>query len=403
MSALSRLGPGLMMAATAVGVSHLVHSTRAGATYGLTMVGVVVVIVLLKYPAFRFSAEYASRTGRSLIYAYFRMGNWAKFWLILTMMIELFVGAAVLSLVTAGVLINIFDLSIPGPVGAIIVAITTAAILFHGRYSSAENIIKFLVGAFSVMTLVATMIAIPRLGADGREVFASAGADVMTISFVIAMAGYMPLPLAVAIFQSIWVREKKRTSDYTVSQAAFDLNVGWWLTALLALCFMLMGAAVLFQTGTELPASAPGFAAMLFGIFTTLAGDWIFPILAIGGLAVIWSTAVAVMDAVPRIFDRIWHEVGPAADPDVNYYRRFMVLQLLAAAFVLTVFTTEFSTFIDIAAGLTFLIAPAVAWFNFRALRDIGEMPPRYLVVWNYVSIAAFTVIAVTFLLLRLT
>ena len=34
---LSRVGPGLMLAATAVGVSHLVYSTQAGGNYGFAL------------------------------------------------------------------------------------------------------------------------------------------------------------------------------------------------------------------------------------------------------------------------------------------------------------------------------------------------------------------------------
>ena len=40
-----RLGPGLLFAAAAVGTSHLVQSTRAGAAYGLTL-GILVILWL---------------------------------------------------------------------------------------------------------------------------------------------------------------------------------------------------------------------------------------------------------------------------------------------------------------------------------------------------------------------
>ena len=35
------LGPGILFATTAIGVSHLVQSTRAGAEYGFTLIGFV--------------------------------------------------------------------------------------------------------------------------------------------------------------------------------------------------------------------------------------------------------------------------------------------------------------------------------------------------------------------------
>jgi len=51
-SRLKALGPGLLWAGAAVGVSHLVQSTRAGANYGFALIWVVVVANLFKYTAF---------------------------------------------------------------------------------------------------------------------------------------------------------------------------------------------------------------------------------------------------------------------------------------------------------------------------------------------------------------
>lgn len=41
-------GPGLVMAAAAIGVSHLVQSTRAGAEYGFSLIGIVLLVNLFK-------------------------------------------------------------------------------------------------------------------------------------------------------------------------------------------------------------------------------------------------------------------------------------------------------------------------------------------------------------------
>ena len=54
---LAKLGPGLMLAAAAVGVSHLVYATRAGADFGLSLIWLIVLISILKYPAFRFASN----------------------------------------------------------------------------------------------------------------------------------------------------------------------------------------------------------------------------------------------------------------------------------------------------------------------------------------------------------
>ena len=69
-SLLRTLGPGLLFAGTAVGVSHLVQATRAGADFGLTLLWLVILANVLKYPAFESGARYAAATGTSLLEGY---------------------------------------------------------------------------------------------------------------------------------------------------------------------------------------------------------------------------------------------------------------------------------------------------------------------------------------------
>jgi len=64
---LSTLGPGILFAGAAIGGSHLVQSTRAGANYGFTLMGLVALTLVLKYPFFQYSHRYAACTGKSLV------------------------------------------------------------------------------------------------------------------------------------------------------------------------------------------------------------------------------------------------------------------------------------------------------------------------------------------------
>ena len=72
---LKQLGPGLLYAGAAIGVSHLVQSTRAGANFGFTLIWVIVIAHFFKYPFFQFGPRYASATGESLLDGYKKMGN----------------------------------------------------------------------------------------------------------------------------------------------------------------------------------------------------------------------------------------------------------------------------------------------------------------------------------------
>ena len=80
-----------MMAATAVGVSHLVYSTQAGADYGFSLVWLIILIVVLKYPAFRFAVDYASATENSLVTGYSKISKIALAWLVGGIFVDMFV------------------------------------------------------------------------------------------------------------------------------------------------------------------------------------------------------------------------------------------------------------------------------------------------------------------------
>jgi len=46
------LGPGILLAGAAIGGSHLLSSTTAGARFGFSLVGLILLTNLLKYPFF---------------------------------------------------------------------------------------------------------------------------------------------------------------------------------------------------------------------------------------------------------------------------------------------------------------------------------------------------------------
>jgi Mn2+/Fe2+ NRAMP family transporter len=98
-----RLGPGILFAASSVGTSHLVQSTRAGADYGLMMWGIILFAMFVRYPAYRFGAEYAAATGRTLIDSYFRQGRWAITIFSIEVLVNMFIATAAIALVTSGI------------------------------------------------------------------------------------------------------------------------------------------------------------------------------------------------------------------------------------------------------------------------------------------------------------
>lgn len=62
---LSLLGPGVLMATAAVGGSHLVASTQAGAKFGWQLAILILVVNILKYPFFRAGVSYTISTQKT--------------------------------------------------------------------------------------------------------------------------------------------------------------------------------------------------------------------------------------------------------------------------------------------------------------------------------------------------
>jgi Mn2+/Fe2+ NRAMP family transporter len=403
----ARLGPGMMVAAVGVGVSHLVQSTRAGAEFGLSLVLLITVIVLLKYPAFRFGVDYACATGRSLVTGYAKISKVALAWLGAAFIVDTFIAPAAVSLVTAGLVISIFDLDVSAPRVAVGLTILTAIVLLNGHYAKAEKIVKVLVIAFSALTLVATLFALPLLGSDNRPVFAVLQPDLSMLIFVIAVTGWMPMPLSGAIFHSLWICERQRGGDtgFDRVKALFDLKVGYGLTLILAICFVIMGTAVLFETDRVAPASPGAFAAELLSIFTTVFGNWMYPIIAIAALAVMWSTLVALMDAAPRVVDRLCSLAANRPDNAEKRYTLFLAIQVIGVTAILLFLIGGFVAFIDFATSMGFLAAPAIAYYNYRAITspDIPEeyRPNTKLVAWSWISVVSLTAFALSYFVMR--
>ena len=110
---LSKLGPGLLYAGTAVGVSHLIQSTRAGANYGILMIAFVLVANILKYPFFKAGPLYASITGKSLLYGINKLGKLPMALFYFFTISSMFIVSAVVTLICASVASYIFNWQAP--------------------------------------------------------------------------------------------------------------------------------------------------------------------------------------------------------------------------------------------------------------------------------------------------
>ena len=379
------IGPGLLMAGAAVGVSHLVQSTRAGAEYGLTLLAVVVVACVLKYPFIEFGPRYAAATGESMIRGYQRMGKWTLgIFTLITLSTMFFIQASV-TVVTAGLAGLVLGLDASITLLSFGVLAACIAVLAIGHYRGLDLIMKMIMAALTVSTVAAVALAFGA-GPDWSTMSPLAGWDrvwsAAGIAFVLALLGWMPIPLDVAAWHSLWTLERARQTGHhpSVRHAVLDVRIGYIGATVLAALFLLLGALVMYGSGEDFPASAVGFSASLVDMYASSLGEWSRPLIAIAALTTMFSTTLAVTDAYPRAVRALIEVSGAADDQDKapnlhrGRYVTAMLLITIGALIIIHYLGHRFTVLIDFTTTVSFLAAPVLAWLSLKLLT--GEHMP---------------------------
>lgn len=378
-SILKTLGPGFLLAGAAIGVSHLVQATRAGADYGFLLLWVLVLACVTKYPFLEFGPRYAAGTGNHMITGYKKLGKFPYFTFIAITVGSMFIIQAAVTIVTAGLAEKLFGMGWSTFTWSFLIIGACIALLLIGKYPALDKTMKFIVSLLGLATLTAVLLAFGdsrlenALSIESPDVWNKAG-----IAFIISFMGWMPIPLDAAVWHSIWTKEKadnnkRRTS---IKEAFFDFNVGYLAAAIIGLLFFLMGALVMFGSGISFSGSGVEFSGQLIDLYGRTLGNWSKPLIAVAALIAMFSTTLAVADAFPRVISEIVAEEKTEWKPQQkwnNYKLNVFIIPILSLL-ILYFFTASFTILIDFATALSFISAPFLAWFNYK-LVTCNQMP----------------------------
>lgn len=424
----SSFGPGLLFAGAAVGVSHLVQSTRAGAMFGLSMILVVIVANVIKFPAFRFGPQYAAATGHSLLDGYRRQGRWTLVVFALLTLATMFTITAVVTVVTAGVAIAVFGLDpfLASTVGAAngpalvsaALIVVAAVLLAGGGYVWLDRFIKIVMPVLTVCTLAAMWFALGRIEWSwGALIPSGAVFDAAGIAFCVALVGWMPSAIDISVWSSLWTvaRAKHQGIKPEPRGVLMDFDAGYLATLLLALAFVLLGTGMMYGQGLDFDNNASKFAAQVIDLYTATLGGWAKPLIGTAAFLVMLSTSVTVIDAFPRVVAALAVQLRLAFAPasaeqdasvplegDRHVYRiAFTILGAVSIA-ILVWGMASFTALVDLATTLSFLTAPVLSFFNHRAVHA-AEVPKHLqpsaaMTAWSWVAIALQAAFALYFL-----
>ena len=400
------LGPGILFAASAIGVSHLVQSTRAGAMYSLAMIPILLVACAAKYPSLLFGLLYPAHTGRTLLHSYREAGAPIFIAYLALVIFAMWFTLAAIAVTTAGLWQALVGppASISGATAAMLGL--AGAVLLSGRYSGLEHISKILLGLLAILLPIATLLVLPKLDFTQATLW-QVNWDIPTIAFIIALTGWMPIPVDASVTSSTWAASRNAQTHQVTApyEAKLDFNVGYAAATVFAVCFLLLGAGVLHTANVAPPDGAGAFASMVIELFTAQLGDWSFYLIGTIAFVTMFTTLLTVLDGQVRVLQFAAALFKPEILQAKRIYPVGVVLYGLGGLSVVMFFMQSFTTFISFVTSLGFLLAPAVVVLNRRAMFG-GEIPntqqpPRYLYWWSLVGgLALCSASAVYFYLL---
>ena len=372
-SILKNLGPGLIFAGASIGVSHLVQSTRAGADFGLGLIWALLLINLFKYPFFQYGPRYASATGESLLEGYLKLGKGVLAIYFIITLATMFTIQTAVTIVTAGLATSLFGNFIGIETWTVIITLICLILLVLGKYKLLDNLMKVIIVVLTISTIASVIFAI--INNNQPISFSQVmPKNSIEIAFLIAFMGWMPSPLDISVFHSLWVVEKKKTTEnFQPKSAILDFNVGFLTTIVLGIGFVLLGTLIMFNSGESFSPKAGEFSGQLISMYTQSLGNWTYIIIGIAAFTTMFSTTLTTLDASPRA-------MAKASQLLINKqtffgYKFWIALLSIGTICIFFFLASEMGILIKIATILSFLTAPFYAIINFTLIS--GKHTPK--------------------------
>ena len=399
---LKDLGPGLLYAGAAIGVSHLVQSTRAGVLFGLDLLLVVLLVNLIKYPFFAVGATYPALTGQNLLWGYKKVGAWALHLFSISHLLSVFVVQAAVTVVTVGVLqvslLSEVDLKVLN-FGFLVLFLLMGRL---GKFSFIDHLMKGIVFVLALLTVVAVFMSLTLNPHFSLGVFSITNKE--HFLFLIALVGWMPGPMDIPVWQSLWcLSKRKENKNFDHKKALFDFRLGHGVTTLLALLFIILGAGL--STGSvEIPGSAAQFARFLVDLYVKNLGEGFRPVIAILAFLAMLSTSLTCFDAFTRLNLAVVQSYKSDLDGESSKNKFLSSVVLIVGTQLIVFFAlSNMRALVDFATMLSFSIAPLLAYLNTRLMLS-DDIPLKYRLskkqlYFNMLGITLFALLTLSFLL----
>ena len=377
-SRLRLVGPGIVIAVTGVGAGDMVSSLVAGTDFGMVLIWAVVLGALLKWFLTEGIGRWYMASGQTILQGWHALGRGATYYFIVYLFIVTFVfGAAVTS--TAALATDAaFPDTLPLWAWAVLHAVAAFIIVGIGRYGLFELIMKTFAGLkFGIVILLAILLA-PNLGelAVGFVPRIPEGALINVLAIIGGVGGTYSLAA-----YNYWVRERGWRRSSWIPMMRTDVTVGYALTALFMVSMLVIGAELLFGTGTSI-SDDEGLVALVdplqdrFGVLARwafLIGFWA---VATGAMIGAWNGGAYLFADTIRTIREVPDEEAEEYLSEKSLYFRGFLAWMTFPPMVLLAFGQPVALVI-VYASLGALFLPFLA-ITLLLLLNSSRVAPEY-------------------------
>ena len=409
-SAFRRIGPGMVLAASIVGSGELIATTTLGAQVGFAALWIILVSCAIKPVVQGELGRYTIATGDTALEAFDRLPgpragvNWLVWaWALTVALTLLQIGgmyggvAQVLHLLVPALSINVW---------VAVCLVVTIAVLLGGGYARIERLALVKVGLFSVLTICAAAVLLRRPGAVTTADLAhglSLHLPPAGLATAIAVFGITGVGATELVMYPYWCIEKgyarfvgpRDGSSAWIGRARgwirvmqLDIICSLVIYTLATIAFYLLGAGVLYRTGT-VPA-ARDTITVLSRIYTQTLGEWALWVFYVGAVVTLYGTVFAATAAHSRLFADVVRMTGAFRREDarsrLRWRSRFVVALATIPAFLYWFFESPVQ--MVVAGGLAQalllpLIGIAAIYLRHKRLpSDIQPSEPTTILLW---------------------
>ena len=389
----TRLGPGLVMAATGLGAGDLIAAAVAGAQFGTALLWAVLVGALLKFALTEGLARWQLVTGTTLLEGWLtHLPRLVSGYFIVYLCLWGFVvGGALMSACGLAAHALFPQISVAG--WGVAHSLLALALVGLGRYQWLERLMAvFIALMFGVVLVCGYLVAPPvRLLA---EAMLQPTLPVDSLPFVLGVIGGVGGSVTLLSY-GYWIREKGWHGRQHIGRTRVDLLVAYLLTAG-------FGAAILILAADLRPEQMSGSRMVLamgerMGEIVGPTGQTLF---LVGFWGAVFSSMLGVWQGVPYLFsDFVTHWRSRPAGPSPRKgtaYRGFMLFLALPPMLLLLADRPVWVVVAYAVTGALFMPLLAAVLLYLGNFRQLGRLRNRF---WqNLLLLTAFILFAWLFI-----